>query len=1083
MIAQPEDESLFEKQYDFSAGQIAFGKFEIVKPIGSGGMGDVYEAYYAVLQRAVALKVLHRSNDAKAIVRFQNEARLASSLHHSGIATIYDIGKWKDGRLYMSMELVSGITLQELIEDSGRLSTKETIEIVIHVAHALAHAHRRGVVHRDIKPANIMITDDPGAKSRKVKVLDFGIARKFDTENGGALFQTNSRLIGSPLYMSPEQCRQETVGEATDLYSLGCVMFECLTGKAPFVGPTAVETLLLHQNGAIPQVDSDDEMAKIVHNLLSKDPKERHSAKRLTELLEPIYDEMFGKKIVFHDPIELPIFHFRSSGAFWGTCVVGVLIVFGFYFLFNTMSGFKNVDDDAKVVLPRIQTTEVKMIEGEDDRGFRDGFSTRKDWFGAAPTMGDEILKTLSPKIVRVDLDGSKVTDKGLGELKRIKLKRLRVGDTKITTLKHVGLMPSLTSLSLEHSAMGDSVLDDVIKQFPALGEINVRETKVTAAKVDELLSKVSSIRRIDIMPCENITEKDLEQLRAQHAVVVFDRQLSQVESICKEGKKLLKERKLDEAEKLLRPTLASIDAKRNPQAFARILALLNTCYILQRKLKEAHDGYLQEAKVTMTFPKGTGEQFFWVPINVVLEIDRQMKQYGVMESEAKEWSAIVKQKCGPNSVAYGCMLRRYAESLACTNRVDDAILIYNRALKVLEKQSLPDQSASDELSNVHAALGNIYCHRGDPRCRMHWQVAADTLGPNREKAKANFIRQSALDIIRTAKSQGQVAEAAATIEDTCAVSERVGDQKGAAETRMYYGDVLRAKGQVRQSLVQYKLAFRTFSKLENKSKKMVDCLSSMAAAYQQLHDWPNCRSSLDQLKSLIPKIKKIENRDDYLKKYYQLSAVAYVAQNNSQAALDDYNDLIASKLLNGLEVNHAYMVRGDLHCGLHHLDEGLRDYQFAMSNISKANDPLLFRWLHFKIGGVFQAKKEWDSAIAEFNTCLAACKNSASPGEPVLIDGARVGLAQCYTAQNKLNDAAKLLDVTIGNLSSRKEKVLRSNALLLRAQIAISQHDLKLAEQLNRQGLAIAPAAVLGGLNDQKKLIDSVINKKQPKR
>ncbi|MBX9668233.1 MAG: serine/threonine protein kinase [Candidatus Obscuribacterales bacterium] len=1012
MIAQPEDESLFEKQYDFSAGQIAFGKFEIVKPIGSGGMGDVYEAYYADLQRAVALKVLHRSNDAKAIVRFQNEARLASSLHYSGIATIYDIGKSKDGRLYMSMELVDGITLQELIEDSGRLSTRETIEIVIHVAHALAHAHRRGVVHRDIKPANIMITEDAVSKSRKVKVLDFGIARKFDTENGGALFQTNSRLLGSPLYMSPEQCRQDTVGEATDLYSLGCVMFECLTGKAPFVGPTAVETLILHQNGAIPQIDFDADLAKIVYNLLSKDPKERRSAKRLTELLEPIYDEMFGKKIVFHDPIELPRFYIRSSGALWGTCVVGVLIVFGIFFLFNTMSGFKNVDDDTKVVLPRIQTTEVKIIEGEDDRGFRDGFSTRKDWFGAAPTMGDEILKVLTPKTVRVDLDGSKVTNKGLGELRRIKLKRLRVGDTKITTLKHVGLMPSLTSLSLEHSAMGDSVLEDVIKQFPALGEINVRETKVTAAKIDELLSKVSSIRRVDIMPCENISEKDLELLRAKHAVVVFDSQLSQVEKVCKDGKKLLKERKFDEAENLLRPALASVDAKTNPQTYARILELLNTCHRLQHRLQEAHDGYLQEAKVTMSFPKGTGEQFFWVSINVALEIDMQMKKYGVMETEAKEWSAIVKQKCGPNSIAYGCMLRRHAESQAYSNRFDDAIVIYNRALKIFEKQSSSDQSARDELSNIHAALGNIYCQRGDPRCRTHWKIAADTLGPNRETAKANFIRQAALDLIRKPNSSRQVDEAAAVIEDACAVSERVGDQIGAAETRMNYGDVLRAKGNVRQSIVQYKLAVRTFSKLEKRSKRMVDCLSSMAAAYQQLHDWPNCRSTLDQLKSLIPKIKKTENRDEYLKRYYLLSAVANVAQNNSQAALDDYNDLIAANLIKGLEVNHAYMVRGDLHCGLHHLDEGLRDYRIAMRNISKANDPLMFRWLHFKIGVAFQAKKEWDVAITEFNTCLAACNNRASPGEPILIDSARAGLAQCYTAKNKLNGAAKLLDV-----------------------------------------------------------------------
>ena len=204
------------------------GPYEILEPIGAGGMGEVYEARDTRLDRSVALKILPplltRDEDAKA--RFIQEAKAASALDHPNICTIYDIGEADDGQLYLAMAHYAGGTLREKIE-RGPLALDEALDIAVQVAQGLAKAHASGITHRDVKPANIMLTTDG-----VVKVVDFGLAK---LAGHSGLTDTGTTL-GTVAYMPPEQVLGESVDPRADIWSLGVVLYEMVTGQRPFAG-------------------------------------------------------------------------------------------------------------------------------------------------------------------------------------------------------------------------------------------------------------------------------------------------------------------------------------------------------------------------------------------------------------------------------------------------------------------------------------------------------------------------------------------------------------------------------------------------------------------------------------------------------------------------------------------------------------------------------------------------------------------------------------------------------------------------------------------------------------------------------
>ncbi|MDU5079831.1 Stk1 family PASTA domain-containing Ser/Thr kinase [uncultured Tissierella sp.] len=223
-------------------GKILGGRYEIIEQIGGGGMALVYKAKCQLLDRFVAIKVLKDEfvNDEEFVRKFRRESQAAASLSHPNIVNIYDVGVESDGNnqiYYIVMEYIKGKTLKELIKEKGKLSIENALDYSYQIAEALQHAHKNHLVHRDIKPHNIMITDD-----NRVKVTDFGIARAATSST----VTTTSNVLGSVHYFSPEQARGGYTDEKSDIYSLGIVMYEMVTGKLPYQGESPITVALKH---------------------------------------------------------------------------------------------------------------------------------------------------------------------------------------------------------------------------------------------------------------------------------------------------------------------------------------------------------------------------------------------------------------------------------------------------------------------------------------------------------------------------------------------------------------------------------------------------------------------------------------------------------------------------------------------------------------------------------------------------------------------------------------------------------------------------------------------------------------------
>ena len=276
-------------------GQKINDRYEVIKSIGEGGMANVYLAYDTILDRNVAIKVLRGdlANDEKFVRRFQREALSASSLSHPNIVAMYDVGE-DDGLYYIVMEYIEGKTLKQLLKKRGSLTLSEAIDIMLQLTDGMAHAHDSYIVHRDLKPQNIMIQDDG-----QIKITDFGIAMAL---NSTQLTQTNS-VMGSVHYLPPEQAAGKGTTIKSDIYSMGIIFYELLTGELPFKGDSAVEIALKQMKEPLPDVHKlNNDIPQSIENVIlkstAKNPKNRYDdAKSMhNDLLTALNDDRINEE-------------------------------------------------------------------------------------------------------------------------------------------------------------------------------------------------------------------------------------------------------------------------------------------------------------------------------------------------------------------------------------------------------------------------------------------------------------------------------------------------------------------------------------------------------------------------------------------------------------------------------------------------------------------------------------------------------------------------------------------------------------------------------------------------------------------
>ncbi len=291
-------------------GKIIGDKYEVLETIGGGGMGMIYKAKHILMKRIVAIKMMHPQyvSSASNLKRFQQEAQAASALSHPNILAVFDFGLTPAGAPFLVMDFLEGTNLAEVLDEVGLLPASRATNIFAQACAGLAHAHSKGVIHRDLKPGNIMLVEFDQRKDF-VKIVDFGIAKVLpsgDESEASHLTQTGE-VFGSPLYMSPEQCRGRNLDIRSDIYSLGCVMYRTLTGSSPFFGQDPMECMYKQVNESPnkffetnPDMKAPEALEAIVFKCLAKEPADRYQT--MLELKEALLEFAINTPGVVLDP-------------------------------------------------------------------------------------------------------------------------------------------------------------------------------------------------------------------------------------------------------------------------------------------------------------------------------------------------------------------------------------------------------------------------------------------------------------------------------------------------------------------------------------------------------------------------------------------------------------------------------------------------------------------------------------------------------------------------------------------------------------------------------------------------------------
>ncbi len=347
-------------------------RYEVICRLGEGGMGNVYKVMDKMLDKVFAIKILRSdlAKDRNVVSRFKQEALAASRLTHVNLASVYSSGESKSGAPYLVMDFLEGESLDETLKKSGHLEPAKAISIFIEICDALEHAHAKGVIHRDLKPGNIILIDND-----RVKIVDFGIAKVLPKPGAETLKLTfGEEVLGSPIYMSPEQCRGDQLDVRSDIYSFGCMMYEVVCGSPPFLGDNPIKTILKHLNETpanltlrLKEAQLPQGLEYVILKCLQKDPDDRYQTvfdlrMDLTGIKEnkPPKQKTFNRKL-------------RWVGPACTALLIGAVFLLGFEVVSSNLNpdGTRKPLDfpDFNIVFPTTSTTAPAIVANspEDD--------------------------------------------------------------------------------------------------------------------------------------------------------------------------------------------------------------------------------------------------------------------------------------------------------------------------------------------------------------------------------------------------------------------------------------------------------------------------------------------------------------------------------------------------------------------------------------------------------------------------------------------------------------------------------------------------------------------------------------------
>lgn len=524
-------------------------RYEIYELIGEGGAGSVYKARDKMLDVTVAIKVMNSDLQGTAAARLQREAIAAGKLKHKNIAKVFDFGLTADDLTYMVMEYLPGKTLQDYIKEKEKLSSGEAIPVFLQLCDGLAYAHKNGVIHRDLKPSNVILMKD--GKAWVAKILDFGVAHLESDQR----LTTTGAVVGSPLYMSPEQALSQEVTVQSDIYSMGCLMYETLSGSPPFRGETVIETLQMHKSATPASLDETYSVAQplalVVQQCLEKEPESRPSSvQALKESLEKVSQAI--KPRVEKVPDELSesvdfgkvnrgiIARFSNKTAIiTGSSVILLAVLFLSYFsaryLQNAFVPAPSKDYENREEFSRPK--DAYMYDGDEKVSIIKMSETTSRGVGTG--ICDEDLKAVKKDSLAIlRIEGKNFTGSGLKYLAGCPIVHLELCSDQLTdeNLKYLAQFPKLANLAIEDAPITDAGVKEIGK-CSNLNQLYFRCPKLTNKCVDYLApgNKLTSLRfrsgqftdqvgdslvllprlkQLEILDCKNLTENFASKLK-----------------------------------------------------------------------------------------------------------------------------------------------------------------------------------------------------------------------------------------------------------------------------------------------------------------------------------------------------------------------------------------------------------------------------------------------------------------------------------------------------------------------------------------------------------------------------------------
>ncbi|MBI1270194.1 protein kinase [bacterium] len=534
------------------------GRYRDIERLTAGGMGVVYRAYDTILDKPVAIKTLIFDGfNEKLVPRFQLEAVVVSKLNHPNIVNILNFGVSNNTEPYMVMDFVVGRSLEEEVKARGVFPNSDIIEIAEQICRGMSHAHSRGIVHRDLKPSNILLTD--GDTNNRVKIVDFGIAKLTDRDEDESALTQVGTLVGSPLYMSPEQVLGSIVDERSDIYSLGCVLYFMASGRPPFRGESAWDTMQDHVNTApqIPVLAASEhtedlsgtrlELSVLIMKCLEKDPDERYQS--MDEVLDALEE---ASTVVEPETVVLPadrsvLRSNRLKKAFIGLGIVlllAILVMVPPFISRNERAADKSMVASIESKNARTKEKAEKIIRdtmpvyGSSIGKFQvsnyylndshEFYKSLKPFDGKQ--VGDEDINPLLEQRNRIrglSIALSEVTESGLAKLTNLDLHSLSLDSVRLTDEagKSIAKFKNLQYLNLNNTEFGDrglSYLNNpklsdlkldfcknvtdrglgiIVKKWPDLNSLDVSETSTTATGMEKL-AKLRSLKLLNANSC-----------------------------------------------------------------------------------------------------------------------------------------------------------------------------------------------------------------------------------------------------------------------------------------------------------------------------------------------------------------------------------------------------------------------------------------------------------------------------------------------------------------------------------------------------------------------------------------------------